>query len=81
MTITSKVTLADSCGDTTKYPALYKSKSSGAIVLAMSDHSGVVVCASKSLPMGGYYAGFEAFTNMGSWERVPIGTTVTLTQE
>lgn len=63
------------------FPALYKSKASGSIVLFTTLESGTVIIAgSVSFQSTGYHSdGFEPANNTDNWTRLPVGSKVSLT--
>ena len=83
MTVTSKVELSATTDIT--YPALFKSKDTGDVVLFTGLHTGTLLAlgenSSGRCTRGYQSANWTECTDDQIWERLPIGTTVTLTQE
>ena len=83
MTVTSKVELSATTNIT--YPALFKSNHNGDVVLFTGLRTGTLVAPGENstgrYPLGHQSANWNECTGEETWKRLPLGTTVTLTQE
>ena len=83
MAVTSKVELWEPPYIT--YPALFKSTRSGQVVLFTGMVTGTLLCQggndTGSYPLGYHGTNWTECIDKDTWERLPIGTTITLTQE
>lgn len=63
------------------FPALYKCTTSNLVVFADDIETGVVVIGNDSWSLGDYCDMWADFDDSASWQRLPSGSFVTLTQE
>ena len=75
------LTLEKQARDPVFYPALYRCKSSGVVVLATVSNKGTIVKSDKvSRDVGCYIESRTDFQSEHNWERLPNGTQLILTQ-
>lgn len=63
------------------FPALYKATTSPIVVLASDNSTGTVVVCRGGLSIGTNHSGWIGFDDESAWQRLPSGSSVTLTQE
>ena len=63
------------------FPALYEDPLSHLVVLAETPGAGTVVVADCGWAVGDYSEDWDDFEDAASWQRLPPGSSVTLTQE
>lgn len=63
------------------FPALYKDKESSLVVLAKGERSGTVICEGTYWRIGHHTSSWSSFTDKTKWQRLPAGSSVTLTQD
>jgi hypothetical protein len=63
------------------FPALYKAVRCGGVVLFSDKTSGVVVKQSRHQTLGAFSTDYIDCTNTNTWQRLPVGSQITLTQE
>lgn len=63
------------------FPALYKSTTTDLVVLASGIATGTVVIEDTDWPVGEHYELWCDFDDESEWQRLPSGSSVTLTQE
>lgn len=79
MTVTTKVELSATTNIT--YPAMFESHQRGEVVLFTGLTTGTLIVGGRfSNPVGHHSTHWTACLNKEVWKRLPIGTTVTLTQ-
>ena len=83
MAVTSKVELSEPPYIT--YPALFKSIRNGQVVLFTGMVTGTLLSQGGNgtgfYPLGYHDTNWKECIDKDTWERLPIGTTITLTQE
>ena len=79
MTITSKL---ESAPQKITYPARFESKQLGEVVLFTGRTTGTLIVVGRfNNPVGHHSTHWTECLNKEVWKRLPLGTTVTLTQE
>jgi hypothetical protein len=63
------------------FPALYKSTTSDLVVFASGIETGTVVVGDSGRPVGEHYTLWSGFDLEAYWQRLPSGSSVTLTQD